>query len=333
MAKLFLRGDHSKILFEFDPENMGHFSVTMGEDVHDDKSSLTRSPWSILDVNNDEYAAMISSDGILNAYSNSEPILSVPTSARSSLYIPEGLTVLIGLSGMGKTDIMRYVNMKLNQSSDTPCRLIRYGEPDELEVGSFTQRFPIQDEQSMLLLLGACMLKGRVSTIIVDSFSAVLYSSSSGPTGSGGINMLIPGYLRALSIIALALRRRLVIALPPMTENEETIQNLVEAIRTSVQSVAFLNTTSSFRFTTRDRRWRTRDWKTQNFSMDYIHQFIDAEDEGGAVRDEDPKPFEIFSSKEGQIEPPLSQIVKQKFTDSVNTGADLKYQTPRKGQF
>lgn len=189
-----------------------------------------------------------------------EETIKVPLAgSSSSIHLYKGVTVLMGGSGAGKTVLSSYIARRLNGDADDgfPARCITYCEP---ELVSATGEPTVTEERDLISSV-ASFLVGTEAVLDVDSLRELMYSSSGGATGKGGINMTIFSILTKWDLLAQLLGKVVILNVNPLNVTEDVLEQFREAASGSVTSVLNLPSINNIEFTSRDVKWRSRVWK------------------------------------------------------------------------
>lgn len=177
--------------------------------------------------------------------------------------LPLGVTVVLGKSGSGKTRLTfnRMLGERL-RAHGTDMRYYRVFEPqggvalDEDRFGVFAREFDF--EAAFAQQLADDLLSDETRVLIVDSLRYLFYSSSSGATGKGGVNMGLFADLTALDVVASRLGKAIVVVVNPLTDDPDAFSFYEEAAIGAVSGVLVCETPRVARLTTRlgDRAFR-----------------------------------------------------------------------------
>jgi hypothetical protein len=130
--------------------------------------------------------------------------------------IVSGVTVVMGKSNTGKTQLMRYLQKSIGGE------MIRFGEPYPNSV---------QNPQVAVDAMVAFM-DGPDKLLLVDSLKYFVYKGGS-TKGKGGVSVELFQDLTAISAVAAQLGKAIVVVLNIATDDQETIDIYTEAAKTS----------------------------------------------------------------------------------------------------
>lgn len=174
---------------------------------------------------------------------------------RVHVTLPVGVTVVLGKAGSGKTRFaFDHLFMATAARDQSSVRFIKFFEPGDSRVihesvrASFVEHH--FEHQLAASLVDNLLADGRELTI-VDSLRYLFYSSGSGATGKGGVNMGLFMDLTLLDILFSEFNKRLVVLVNPLTDDEDAFAFYREAAVGSVSAVMTMETPTTATYTNR----------------------------------------------------------------------------------
>lgn len=185
----------------------------------------------------------------------------ITLSPRHKIELPPGVTIIIGRSGSGKTKLALERMTEMNDS----VVYARHGEPLDRR---FVEKLSSSADRDGIMLLpfevdvattiARFLFQDGSDVLIIDSLRYLFYAGG-GATGKGGVNMTLFADISYLDVVANLRGKSLVVIINPLTDDDASYKAIVEAAKGSVSALIDVQSTTSFRYTS---RYDERDFKT-----------------------------------------------------------------------
>lgn len=176
-------------------------------------------------------------------------------SGRISIGLPIGVTIVIGKAGSGKTRFaFDHLFMATAARDPLSVKFIKFFEPSDSRVvhKSVAPAYVEPDFEHLLATeIVESLLSDSTDLTIVDSLRYLFYSSTSGATGKGGVNMALFMDLTLLDLLFARFNKRLVVLVNPLTDEDAAFSFYREAAVGSVSAVLSMESPTNASYTNR----------------------------------------------------------------------------------
>jgi ABC-type dipeptide/oligopeptide/nickel transport system ATPase component len=242
-------------------------------------------------------------EGLLHSLAWDDVTVNLP---KGKVELFPGLGIFFGTSGSGKTRLVNYIIHQLAQRASTRVSKIAFNEPDLIiSDGSIAT---VSEDQ--LLEMVASFLASDADILFIDSIRTFIYSSKSGATGKGGIDMTMYTKLTELSILAQKFGKSINVVFNPISADKQVVDNVKEAVKGSIETLYFIDQVSG----TLSVESRNHRAKREKITISYDPAKVSTTKEGALTSREDAIEF-VATMTEG-ISGPLSGLVGRKLRDS-----------------